>query len=86
MMEASIKRDGNHVALSVTIDIPFYNATYFTFIWNCESGVYAGLLADAMQRQTKETLKTIRREAYGQGWRDAKAKRKKATFFGGCWS
>ncbi len=84
-MRASITRQGKQVALAVTVNIPFYDDRMFTLEWNCDSEVYAGLLADAMQRQTKETLKAIRREAYNEGWRDAKAKRKKATWFGGCW-
>lgn len=41
------------------------------------------LLRDSLMDQLCAEMKQIRKEAYEQGWRDAKAKRRKQTVFNG---
>jgi len=57
----------------------------FSFTHNCVHGYLSGLMRDQYERHMQEVLANIRKEAYNQGWKDAKAKTKKATWFRPWW-
>lgn len=81
----SFKRDGTVVRSDVTIFVPNYEARVFYFKWEAGSGAYAGFVSAQMQREMNAGLKAIRKDAYEQGWKDAKAKRTKEEWFSGTW-
>jgi len=76
-------RDETWAVAKVTLDVPNYDARVFSMNFECNSAVYAGLLADAMQRVLRSKMKAAREEAYAAGWRDAKAKRTRNDCFSG---
>lgn len=78
------RKDGKALC-SVEIYIPTLGNRVFDFEWQCGGEYSAGLLYGAMREQLSEALETARREAYSQGWRDAKAKRAKERWFSGSW-
>lgn len=57
----------------------------FVFTHNCVHGYLAGLMRDQYERHMRSVLENVRKDAYNQGWKDAKAKTKKATWFKGWW-
>lgn len=78
-------RDGTKVKASINTPIPNYDVRVFNFMWECGGEAYAGLLAAAMHREMHDKLKAIRADAYEKGWKDAKAKKTKETWFGSWW-
>ena len=84
-MHANINREGESIRVSITVTIPHFDDRVFSLEWNCGSEVYAGLLTEAIRKQTQDTLEDIRRRAYEDGWKDAKGKRRKQNHFSGCW-
>lgn len=76
-------RKEKQVVLEVSCFIPFWNDRVFSFYWNCEDEVYAGLLAYRFSREFERAVRTAREEAYNDGWKDAKAKRIRKTWWGG---
>lgn len=81
----SFKRDGSTVGIAVTVQVPNYDGRVYHTQWNAGGEAYAGFLSAAMNEQMREALRNIRKEAYEQGWKDAKAKRTKENWFGGWW-
>lgn len=79
----SIKRDGTNVSVTIDVVIPFWNERQFTLNWSAGSEWGAGLLAKAMKDRLWEHMKATREEFYLKGYADAKAKRKKETYFNG---
>lgn len=77
----SVSREGEQVRLDFNIVVPMYEARTVIWLWNCDDNVYAGLLAETMQRQMHDKLESIQRAAYEAGWRDAKAKTTKRRYF-----
>ena len=57
----------------------------YLFYWECGRDDFALLLRDNLHSKINGTLMEIRRKAYEEGWKDAKAKTKKETWFSGCW-
>jgi len=53
--------------------------------FNCNSELYAALLRQELHSHLNNTLERIRKQAYEQGWKDAKARTKKETWFSGWW-
>jgi DNA-binding NtrC family response regulator len=49
--------------------------------WNCNSELLAELLVSHLRRRLGNKISEARQEAYAQGWKDAKAKRAKRTWF-----
>lgn len=78
-------RYGKQVRVVVDLkisDLPTYEYTLF---WNCNDDVYAELLADKLRDALQRKLERIRRTSYEEGFADAKAKRRKRTFFNFGW-
>lgn len=57
----------------------------FTFSHNCGQDYLAGLMRDQYERHMNSVIEELKRKYYNEGWKDAKAKRKKATWFSGWW-
>lgn len=57
----------------------------FTFTHECGQDYLASLMCDQYERHMRSVLEKVRKEAYNQGWKDAKAKNKKATWFKPWW-
>lgn len=79
-----ITRDQKEVVLKVETGLE-PKANVFLFKWNCNDECYATLLRDHMHERLNRKLAAIREEAYLQGWKDAKAKTAKKTWFSRWW-
>lgn len=55
----------------------------YPFVFDCDSKNYAELLKLHLRKCISEAVQKIRREGYENGWKDAKAKRRKQTSFSG---
>ncbi len=81
-----IKRDGNSAIIHMDTDLP-HNRPYVNTLWvfKSEEGSpwHAELVVRYLKNRLKECVKQIRRDAYEQGWKDARAKRVKETWFSG---
>lgn len=60
-------------SLGVSFDLTFHAPNEWS----------ARLLLNAMRAQAQSAMSAIRQEAYAEGWKDAKAKRAKTTWFSG---
>lgn len=60
-------------------------ARFFHFTMNLSNEVYAYMLRENFQTKMTKALQDIRREAYEQGWKDAKAKIARRDWFSGGW-
>lgn len=74
-------RHEGRVKCEIELDVPRYERRTFIFYWDCEGPVFAGLLAGAFENALQDKLEKIRRQAYEDGVRDARAKTKKRKFF-----
>ena len=83
MINAKATKDG--VTLGIEINIPGHKTWTYNFRWTTNDEAYSQLLTNQINEDVKKNLKVIRREAYNEGWKDAKAKRKKESWFGGWW-
>ena len=81
----SFSREGTKVRIDIETYIPKYSFRMFSFYWECDRESYAGLLAQHFDSELVQVLKDIREESYVQGWKDAKAKVEKETWFSGGW-
>lgn len=61
--------------------MPTWNERTFQFSFNCGGEAYAGLLTKALRDALGDAVQAVRREAYEEGWRDAKAKTAKRDYF-----
>lgn len=57
----------------------------FTFKHECGRDYLASLMRDQHQKHMNSVLEEVRRQSYNQGWKDAKSKSKKVTWFKGWW-
>lgn len=59
---------------------------YNVQVKNCEDDAYAILLRARIEKDLSDKLEAIRREAYNEGWKDAKSKKvAKRTWFKSWW-
>lgn len=63
----------------------FYSDEGFNLQLIQEFNYQAELLKKQLDSHLSSNLERIRREAYNEGWKDAKAKVKKKTWFAGWW-
>lgn len=83
MIEISSK--GSLVTATLTGTYPVGGWT-FTFNWNASNESYALLLANNLSGHLEESLRKIRQQAYHDGYRAAKAKAKRCSWFSGLWT
>lgn len=81
----SFKRQNSDVIIRLDYTTPCAGSYYTTFNWGHNDASTASLRADSLNRQLSARLKSIREEAYDQGWRDAKTKKARKTWFSGTW-
>lgn len=80
----SFSRIENTVKVKVQHGI-FHNDAHFALTINQDYEYQAQLLLNQLDKHLRNNLEAIRKEAYEQGWKDAKAKRKKKTWFSSWW-
>lgn len=76
--------DGKDLLVRIESELPPKENVYL-LRWNTADACYANLLGDHLRSKLNNKLRAIREEAYEQGWKDAKAKRKKKDWFSGWW-
>jgi hypothetical protein len=81
MIPVEVRRNGSQVEIKVTVN----NGTGFVFAWNTGAEWSAMLLRDAVAVAIADRLETIRKQAYEDGWKDAKAKRARSQWFERGW-
>ena len=77
----SIVRDGNDGEVRVEAFVPTLGTRIFRLRFSTGSDWSAGLVAGNLSEAISSAVKAARSEAYANGWRDAKAKRKKCEWF-----
>jgi len=82
-----INRDNEKVVLLFDTDLPHDCKGSTTVAWDFRvttpAPYYAQLVTDYYRDRLRSEMQRIRREAYEEGWADAKAKRKKQDWFSG---
>ena len=82
-----IKRDNEKVVLLFDTGLPHDCEGKTTVAWDftvtTPAPYYAQLVTDYYRDRLRSEMQRIRREAYEEGWADAKAKRKKQDWFSG---
>lgn len=78
-----ITRQNSSVVLKLGSIIQGAGEWTYTFSWNASGDDYAQLLVNQFNESLENRLKKIREDSYEQGWKDAKAKTRKQTWFGG---
>mgnify|MGYP000940187421 CR=1 FL=1 len=76
----NVSRDGARVIVTVTPG-GYLGDRGFEFSFPAPNDWSASLLVGALRDALHGAIKRAREEAYADGWRDAKAKRKRATWF-----
>jgi hypothetical protein len=84
-MDIDFYCSGNEVTAAVTIDVPVLGPRIWKFVLGHPDPTFAAFAQNAMAVQLRDALQNIRREAYEAGWKDAKARRRKATWFSRFW-
>jgi hypothetical protein len=79
-----IKFHQHGTQVKVEID-PGINGSTMLLYWQADKEMLAYLLRDKLQTELGDKLRAIREEAYEKGWKDAKAKRAKSTWFARWW-
>jgi hypothetical protein len=82
MLDFSLK--DKSVKISISIKTPSGERRTFWTYWPANDSWAADFLADAMRTQFENAVRAARAEAYARGFRDAKQKRRKETWFS-CW-
>lgn len=81
------ERDNESVHCMFGTDLPHdcdgKRTTNFPFSWKTTSPATAALLVRYLRKRLDNAIRAARREAYEQGWKDAKAKRRKTDWFRG---
>lgn len=80
-----IKREKERIKLTVKPAIPGAESWEYYFYRTEQDEPTAQLLVNAINEHMKKLLKHTRQEYYDNGYKDAKAKRKKADWIGGWW-
>ena len=77
-------RDGKRLVVHADTNLPGDDGKgncFFIFRWQCEDPAYAELLRRYFDDRLRDCVEDIRQEAYEQGRKDGRGKRKKATMF-----
>lgn len=72
-MQIAFIHAGEKTECKVTINVPFCGPVTWTFNHAHTDKYYSALACMQMQMQLGDALEAIRREAYEQGWKEAKA-------------
>lgn len=85
MFQMRFTRNGEptctEVLLKIELDLPI-ERKLFILKWECERQYAAELLRQYLEKEYCDTIQKAHKDAYEQGWKDAKSKtRKKRNFF-----
>lgn len=74
-----IQRDGNKakITLDTKARMDGVQADHISLTWECSTELFAALLVERLRDNLRETIAAIRKDAYEEGWRTAKAKGKR---------
>jgi hypothetical protein len=73
-------REGSNLKVELFSELT-PKANVYSFTWQCGDDCYADLLAKHFEKLLGDKLEKIRKESYIKGFKDAKAKRAKETWF-----
>lgn len=76
-----IWKNGTQIKLEVDPGMSDKKVMYF--YWECGTEWYSELLRKQLDERLWASLKKIREDAYNDGWKDAKAKKMRQTWFSG---
>jgi hypothetical protein len=79
----TVERKDAVVRLHLKTEIDGAGEWTYYFDWTSGSKDYAQLLVNQFSLALEQQLKKIRKDAYDKGFSDAKAKRKRETWFSG---
>ena len=71
----TIRRDGTKIVLNFNPGL--FDGKMIPLSWECGSDWYAALLVERCEERLFSMMGNVRRQAYRQGWKDAKAKKGK---------
>ena len=81
----TIKRDNEKVVIEVDTDLANdcagHTYSLIPFLWNTEQPYLADVLCRYIRKLLQDRVRTIREQEYERGWKDAKSKRAKETWF-----
>lgn len=87
MFSITFKRDNDQCECDVRIAVPGLDSDrVFYFKWCPNNETYAQMLVNEMSKQMRDQISELKRDFYEQGYRDAKQKRRKRTFFPTTWA
>lgn len=85
MLTINNNRENVEFVVSCKVDRLAAERVSITLRYSTPDPVWAALFAEAMNKELSERLKAIREESYNRGWKDAKARKQKQTFFAWWW-
>jgi hypothetical protein len=85
-MNIDFNPSGTTVECKVSIRVPNCGDVTWTFVNEHSDKFYAGFAANAMAMQMREAIEKMRRDAYEQGWKDARSRKvQKCSYFRRFW-
>ena len=76
----NINKHGTTVKVSIETGLIASSSDVLLY-WECGNDVFAELLTNQLRKKLADRIQAIRQEEYEQGWKDAKAKKRKRTWF-----
>ncbi len=77
----NISRHEDKVKLTIEHGLSSHPNGSLLLYWNTGDAKYAELLSNKLQQKLWDTVEAVRKEEYERGWKDAKAKKAKTTWF-----
>ena len=74
-------RKDKTVKIAIDIRVPNYEFREIWAYWDCNSEIFAGLLSHELQKQQDDAIVKAKEEAYLEGYRDGRGKKKKRAWF-----
>jgi hypothetical protein len=78
----NFKREGTKVIAVIEANVS-QDKRFLHFSWDTNDEMWGELLQENLQNGLRLKLEDIRRKAYESGWKDARGKRKRETWFSG---
>lgn len=76
-----IDRHETKVRLRIEHGLLSANGSELWLYWECDKEMFAELMENKLRKKLEDRIEAIRKEEYERGWKDAKAKRRKAIWF-----
>lgn len=85
-MKIQVKQVKEIVSIAVDFHNGFAGDYTYHFENNCDQPCYAGLVAEQINRQFHDQIKSIRESAYNKGYEEGRGHKAKRTWFNGCFN